>query len=109
MYLEIVERYAIENTEPPAVAGGALTNAPAATSTPAASKPAAAGDPAAAGSAKFGDFVLYQFGRTWSHGAIVLDWPLVIHAVVQHGVIFSDGEREGFLVGRAKRFFSLWK
>ena len=54
-----------------------------------------------------GDFVLYHFGRTWSHGAIVLDWPLIIHAVVQHGVILSDGEKEGMLVGRKRRFFSL--
>jgi len=53
------------------------------------------------------DFVLYQFGRTWSHGAIILDWPLIIHAVVQHGVILSDGEKDGMLVGRRKRFFSL--
>jgi len=52
-----------------------------------------------------GDFVLYQFGRTWSHGAIVLEWPLLIHAVVQHGVILSDGEKDGMLVGRRKRFF----
>ena len=94
LYLDIVERYAIENTEPPAVAGGALTNAPAAGYTP-------------AGSAKPGAFVLYQFGRTWSHGAIVIEWPLIIHAVVQHGVILSDGEKEGMLVGRKRRFFSL--
>jgi cell wall-associated NlpC family hydrolase len=54
-----------------------------------------------------GDFVLYHFGRTWSHGAIVLDWPLIIHAIVQHGVILSDGEKEGMLVGRKRRFFRL--
>ncbi len=52
-----------------------------------------------------GDFVLYHFGRTWSHGAIVLDSPLVIHAVVQHGVILSDGENDGMLVGRKRRLF----
>jgi Cell wall-associated hydrolases (invasion-associated proteins) len=56
-----------------------------------------------------GDFVLYHFGRTWSHGAIVLDWPLIIHAVIGRGVILSDGEREGMLVGRKRRFFSLHK
>lgn len=54
-----------------------------------------------------GDFVLYHFGRTWSHGAIVLDWPLIIHAVIGRGVILSDGEREGMLVGRKRRFFSI--
>ena len=54
-----------------------------------------------------GDFVLYHFGRTWSHGAIVLEWPLIVHAVVQHGVILSDGEKDGMLVGRKARFFSI--
>ena len=54
-----------------------------------------------------GDLVLYHFGRCWSHGAIVLEWPLIIHAVVQHGVILSNGENEGILVGRKRRFFSV--
>jgi cell wall-associated NlpC family hydrolase len=84
VYLGVVEEYAREITLP----GAPEIRAPAAT---------------AAGS----DFVLYQFGRTWSHGAIVLNWPLIIHAVVQHGVILSDGERDGMLAGRRRRFFSL--
>lgn len=54
-----------------------------------------------------GDFVLYHFGRTWSHGAIVFEWPLIIHAVVHRGVILSDGENEGMLVGRKRRFFRI--
>jgi cell wall-associated NlpC family hydrolase len=56
-----------------------------------------------------GDFVLYRFGRCWSHGAIVLDWPLIIHALTNKGVLLADGEREGCLVGRARRFFSPWR
>ncbi|HKT90179.1 MAG TPA: NlpC/P60 family protein [Candidatus Sulfotelmatobacter sp.] len=56
-----------------------------------------------------GDFVLYHFGRCWSHGAIVLEWPLIIHAVMQHGVILSDGEKDGMLVGRRRRFFSVYE
>jgi cell wall-associated NlpC family hydrolase len=40
-----------------------------------------------------GDVVLYQFGHCLSHGAIVLEWPLIIHAVVQAGVIFGNGEQ----------------
>lgn len=58
-------------------------------------------------SAKSGDFVIYRFGRCFAHGAIVIEWPTVIHAVNGKGVILSDGEREGILVGREKRFFSL--
>jgi cell wall-associated NlpC family hydrolase len=55
-----------------------------------------------------GDFVLYHFGRCWAHGAIVLEWPLIIHALTGKGVVLADGEREGCLVGRARRWFSLF-
>jgi cell wall-associated NlpC family hydrolase len=40
-----------------------------------------------------GDVVLYQFGHCLSHGAIILEWPRIIHAVVQAGVIFGNGEQ----------------
>lgn len=39
---------------------------------------------------KPGDIALFKFGRCVSHGAIVLDWPLVIHAYVGYGVILSN-------------------
>jgi cell wall-associated NlpC family hydrolase len=39
---------------------------------------------------KPGDIALFKFGRCISHGAIVLDWPLVIHAYVGYGVILSN-------------------
>jgi cell wall-associated NlpC family hydrolase len=55
-----------------------------------------------------GDFVMYHFGRCWSHGAIILEWPTIIHALTNKGVLLADGEREGCLVGRAKRFFTVW-
>lgn len=29
-----------------------------------------------------GDVVLFRFGRTFSHGAIVIDWPVIVHAYV---------------------------
>lgn len=54
-----------------------------------------------------GDFVIYRFGRCFAHGAIVLEWPTIIHALTGRGVVLADGEREGFLLGRQKRFFSL--
>lgn len=56
-----------------------------------------------------GDLALYRFGRCWSHGAIVIQWPLIIHALTSKGVLLADGEREGCLVGRARRFFSPWR
>jgi len=106
IFLRIVQQHA---TERPAVAGRDLETGPAATRTPGAATAAFAGDPVAAGSALPGDFVIYRFGRCFAHGAIVLEWPTVIHAVNGKGVILSDGQREGILVGRAKRFFSLWE
>lgn len=54
-----------------------------------------------------GDFVIYKFGRCFAHGAIVIDWPVIVHAVVGRGVILSDGETEGMLLGREKKFFSI--
>lgn len=53
-----------------------------------------------------GDIVVYHFGRTWSHGGIVIKWPTIIHAVVHKNVQLADGERDGFLAGRKKRFFT---
>jgi cell wall-associated NlpC family hydrolase len=57
--------------------------------------------------AKPGDFVIYKFGRCFAHGAIVLEWPTIIHALTGRGVVLADGEREGILVGRAKKVFRL--
>ena len=55
-----------------------------------------------------GDFVLYKHGRCWAHGAIVLEWPLMIHSVMGLGVILADGERDGQVLGRKRRFFTLF-
>ena len=51
------------------------------------------------------DFVVFQFGRTYSHGAIVVDWPIVIHSYIPHGVTLSDALRDGELLGRKCKFF----
>lgn len=37
-----------------------------------------------------GDFLLFQYGRCISHGAIYIGNHTIIHAVVQQGVILSD-------------------
>ena len=34
-----------------------------------------------------GDFVLFQFGRCFSHGAIITDYPNIIHSYFRQGVI----------------------
>jgi NlpC/P60 family putative phage cell wall peptidase len=37
-----------------------------------------------------GDIALFRFGRTYSHGAIVTDWPKVIHAYWHIGVVWGN-------------------
>jgi cell wall-associated NlpC family hydrolase len=37
-----------------------------------------------------GDFLLFHFARAYSHGVIVIDWPLCIHAHMRRGVIYVD-------------------
>jgi cell wall-associated NlpC family hydrolase len=53
------------------------------------------------------DFVIFKFGRTFSHGAIVVDWPIIIHSYIPHGVLLSDAERDGELIGREIKFFEV--
>ena len=37
-----------------------------------------------------GDIAVYQYGRCVSHAGIVLEWPVIIHAFIDLGVIKSD-------------------
>jgi cell wall-associated NlpC family hydrolase len=52
-----------------------------------------------------GDIALYKYGRCVSHGAIVLDWPLVVHAWRAAGkVVLADAAKAPL----SARFHSLW-
>jgi cell wall-associated NlpC family hydrolase len=53
------------------------------------------------------DFVVFRFGRTYSHGAIVVDWPTVVHSYIPHGVLLSDALRDGELLGRQHKCFEI--
>lgn len=65
-----------------------------------------------------GDFVIFQFGRCFSHGAVVINWPVVVHAFIKIGTILEDVEKAGWLnktsegTGlekyRPRKFFTLW-
>ena len=54
-----------------------------------------------------GDLVLYRFGRAFAHGAIVIIWPTIIHALQGSGAILDtvDGPQ---LADRARKVFSLF-
>lgn len=54
-----------------------------------------------------GDIALFRFGRCVSHGAIVTDWPNVIHSYHKQGVIFGS-INDVELKGRLDSVWSLW-
>ncbi len=57
--------------------------------------------------ARAGDFALWRYGRTFSHGAIMLDPPRLIHAVRGVGVTLDDWRLNEELRTRPMRAFSL--
>jgi len=50
------------------------------------------------------DIVLYRIGRVYSDGAIVVDWPRIIHSYVTMGVVYADGTG-GWISGHRHVFF----
>jgi cell wall-associated NlpC family hydrolase len=57
-----------------------------------------------AGPPQRGDVAVFKFGRCFAHGAIVIAWPLLIHAWCDAGVVFADAHQAP-LSGRQVRFF----
>lgn len=56
-----------------------------------------------------GDVGLWRFGRTWSHGGIVVKHePQVLHAYLGRGVILTRLDEEP-LAGRPVRWFTVFK
>lgn len=53
------------------------------------------------------DFAVFKFGRAFSHGAIVVEWPLIIHSYIPHGVVLADAQRDGELLNRETKFFEV--
>ena len=44
--------------------------------------------------ARPGDILLFRYGRTLSHGGIVVDYPVMVHALVKHGVVYGSVDQE---------------
>lgn len=59
-----------------------------------------------------GDIVLYKFGQCISHAGIVIEWPQIIHAYIDHGVpigvVLDDAENNSVLTKRQAGFWSMW-
>jgi len=54
------------------------------------------------------DLLVYKIGHVYSHGALVLDWPLGIHAAVQEQIVtLCDLDRDAGLITPARRAFTL--
>lgn len=59
--------------------------------------------------ARAGDVVLYKVGRSFSHAAIIVDWPTrIIHAHSKSGKVVEMAGNVADLDGRATRFFTPW-
>jgi len=56
---------------------------------------------------KPGDVALFRYGRAYSHGGIVIEGALIVHAYMNLGVMMSHWWEQP-LEGRAVRFWSLW-
>jgi cell wall-associated NlpC family hydrolase len=54
-----------------------------------------------------GDVIVYQYGRCVSHGALVVEWPTIIHAYVGLGVVLADGS-DPELRKRQRGIYSHW-
>jgi cell wall-associated NlpC family hydrolase len=66
-----------------------------------------------------GDIAIWKFGRAFSHGAIVTQWPMVIHACMNSCVREEDAMAAQWLITvgeggpmlgkpRPRKFFTLW-
>lgn len=55
-----------------------------------------------------GDFVVYKFGRCYAHGAIVVDWPIIIHAWRLGGKVGYGDASRGELATRPVKFYTVW-
>lgn len=55
--------------------------------------------------ARPGDILLFRYGRTLSHGAIVLDSELMIHSLVHHGVTLGALKQEP---GSRRKLGGVW-
>jgi cell wall-associated NlpC family hydrolase len=55
-----------------------------------------------------GDIALFRFGRVFSHGAIVVAWPRLVHANFAAGAVCRGDATLVPLAGRDVRFFTVF-
>ena len=57
-----------------------------------------------------GDVVMFQFGLSFSHAAIVMPpgWPAIVHAFFGSRMVQADHGDGGILGDQQRRFFTVW-
>jgi cell wall-associated NlpC family hydrolase len=55
-----------------------------------------------------GDVLMFRVGRTFSHGAIVTQWPFIIHAYYPSRMVEEVDIRGTPMAGRPVRLYSYW-
>lgn len=55
-----------------------------------------------------GNVLIWKHGRTFSHGAIVTLWPMIIHANAQAGCVLEESVMGGILEEKPMRVYSYW-
>lgn len=60
------------------------------------------------GDPKPGDIALFKFGRVISHGAIVVEHPLIVHAHIYQGVVVDSLEANVLFRERLVGYWSIW-
>jgi len=56
-----------------------------------------------------GDIAVWKFGRCFSHGAIVIDYPSIIHAYRPDQMVGYGDATQGELRGREVTYWSFWE
>jgi cell wall-associated NlpC family hydrolase len=54
-----------------------------------------------------GNFTVWKIGRAYSHGAIIVDWPTVVHSLKPDGVMTANALTDGQLRHRPYKVFTL--
>ncbi len=55
-----------------------------------------------------GDIALFKYGRCASHGAIVVEWPVIVHSYFGLGVVYDNVELNTELSQRIVGVWSPW-
>lgn len=56
-----------------------------------------------------GDFAMWRIGRLYAHGAVVLNWPRIVHSVRAAGSVIEDHANGGEMQDKPVKFFSIWR